>query len=109
MWWEGPPFLKSCKEEWPKQLDSKSDDIALSELLKTSPQETHVLSTVTENTIVDLDDFIDVQKFSNFNFFPQTSFHALNYVFPESIPPRSSRNNELPGSALVKYWNTSFE
>jgi len=60
MWWEGPPFLKSCKEEWPKQLGPKSDDIALSELLKTSPQETHVLSTVIENTIVDLDDFIDV-------------------------------------------------
>ena len=45
LWWEGPPFLKLSRQEWPSQLDTQSDNVALNELLKSPPERTHVLTT----------------------------------------------------------------
>ena len=79
LWWEGPPFLKWSSEEWPRRLDSQSDKAALTELLKSSPEQTHVLTTAVGNT-VDLIDIIDCGKFNSFTFLLRVTAQVLRFV-----------------------------
>ena len=53
------------RTDWPSQLDSQTDNSALSELLKSSPEQTHVLTAGVGN-IVNWLHFIDYEKFSKF-------------------------------------------
>ena len=36
VWWEGPPFMKSCQEAWPDSVNPPPSDTAMAELTKTS-------------------------------------------------------------------------
>ena len=71
--------MKWSSEEWPRQLDSQSDKAALTELLKSSPEQTHVLTTAVGNT-VDLIDIIDCGKFSSFTFLLRVTAQVLRFV-----------------------------
>jgi len=45
VWWEGPPFIKFCKEAWPNPVDPPPSDTTMAELMKTSVQDNHVLAS----------------------------------------------------------------
>ena len=80
VWWEGPPFLKSCEEEWPNRVDLQSSDTVMAELTKTSAQDTHVLTSVAGRLVVNLNNIIDCQRFSNFKALLRVTAHVLRFL-----------------------------
>ena len=60
VWSEGPLFLKLHSEDWPQQIEPHSP-AALTELAKSSQQETHALAAVAEN-VLNLIEIIDCQN-----------------------------------------------
>ena len=79
LWWEGPPFLKLSRQEWPSQLDTQSDNVALNELLKSPPERTHVLTTAA-GSVVNLVNIIDCGKFNNLTFLLRVTAQVLRFV-----------------------------
>lgn len=80
LWWEGPPFLKGSDQHWPSQMEPWNDIAALRELAKTPHQETHGFATIQSNTIVNLTNIIDCERFCNFNFLLRITARVLHFV-----------------------------
>ena len=87
--WEGPPFPKMSEHLWTKQEEARSNDLALTELTKTSHQKTHVLAVISEH-VVNLMNVIDCEKFSNFKFLLQVTacFLESNKKNPVLLPSK---------------------
>jgi len=105
VWWEGPPFLKSCQEEWPDLVDSLPSDTAMAELMKTSAQDIHVLASVASGSVLNLTNVIDCNKFSSFKELLKVTAHVLIFVercrgSPLQVSSVQYSNSELEGERI---------
>ena len=78
-WWEGPLFLKSHNEDWPRQIEPASDVVALTELVRSPKPQTHILATVTGSAL-NLSNIIDCQKYSSLNCLLRVTARVLRFV-----------------------------
>jgi len=101
VWGKGPPFLKSCQEEWPDLVDLPPSDTAMAELTKTSAQDTHVLASVASGSVLNLTDVINCNRFSSFKELLRVTAHVLRFV-------ERCRGSPLQASS-VQYINSELE
>ena len=80
IWWEGPPFLKSCEDEWPNLVDPQPSDTIIAELTKTSAQDTHVLASVSGSLVVNLTNIIDCQRFGDLRALLRVTAQVLRFL-----------------------------
>ncbi len=64
-WWTGPVFLQDDPEKWPDIATQYQSDIADTELQKTPKLITHSLSAVAAEKRVNMDDIIDITRYSS--------------------------------------------
>ena len=79
LWWEGPPFLKLCKDDWPMLTEIEPCGSTLAELTKTSHFETHVLSSVMGQVTFNLDNVISCQ-FSRLTLLLHVTAQNLHFI-----------------------------
>ena len=78
--WEGPPFFKSCEDEWPNIVDPQPSDTIIAELTKTSAQDMHVLASVSGSLVVNLTSIIDCQRFSDLRALLRVTAQVLRFL-----------------------------
>ena len=80
IWWEGPPFLKSCERDWPDLVDPSPSDTVMEEVTKTPAQDTYVLANVAGSFMLNLTNVIDCQRFSDFRALLRVTAYALKFL-----------------------------
>ena len=80
LWWEGPPFLKLCEDDWPMLKEIEPCGSTLAELTKTLHFETHVLSSVVGQATCNLDNVISCQKFSRLRLLLHVTAQVLRFI-----------------------------
>ena len=80
LWWEGPPFLKLCEDDWPRLTETEPCGSTLAELTKTLRSETHVLSSVVGQATCNLDNVISCQKFSRLKLLLRVTAQVLRFI-----------------------------
>lgn len=67
-WWEGPQFLKSGQDKWPKlptESEIETNDIALSEKMKNEPYIIHAMLASNAEAPGNIEQVVDMSRFSS--------------------------------------------
>ena len=105
LWWEGPPFLKLCEDDWPRLTGTEPCGSTLAELTKILRSETHVLSSVVGQATCNLDNVISCQKFSRLRLLLRVTAQVLRFIelvkgSPLSVLKVSHGNGPLEAKEL---------
>ena len=82
LWWAGPSFLKSKREEWPKcppEVDLETES-ALIERLKSVPVITHAMHSSENPAVSRIGEVVDIQRFSTKGKLLRTISWVLRFI-----------------------------
>ncbi|XP_022785068.1 uncharacterized protein LOC111325508 [Stylophora pistillata] len=107
IWWGAPQFLQLPEEEWPQeQAKVETNEAALSEVVKNSPNVIHVLTTSDEiPTEVNLAKFINCQQVSSLDRLLRVTAYVLRFVDilkRRQQHARAERKKNQPKKKIIK-------